>query len=130
MRELSLREWEDAWAVPGVVGEAAEEAGLGRLEAMSLATAAVELANNVLVHAGSGFLRVRVVRNESGTGVEVTVTDSGPGIADQDAALSEGASTAGGLGVGLPGVRRLVDEFYLFSEKGVGTTVVVRKYVR
>lgn len=123
-----MRDWWDAEAVPGAVTEAAEAAGLGKLEAMSLATAAVELAGNVLVHAGSGFLRVRLVKGASGTGVEVTATDCGPGIKDPTEALREGSSTAGGLGIGLPGVRRLVDEFYIFTEEGAGTTVVVRKY--
>lgn len=126
--ELPLRDWVDTEAILGMIIKAANLAGLGKKEAMSLATATMELAGNVLIHAGSGFLRVQVISDAPGKGVEVTVTDCGPGIDDLTEAFREGSSASGGVGVGLPGARRLVDEFYIFSEKGVGTTVVVRQY--
>lgn len=126
--ELPLRDWVDTEAIPGMITEASKAAGLGKKDAMSLATATMELAGNVLIHAGFGFIRVRVIRDAPRKGVEVTVTDCGPGIDDLAEAFREGSSASGGLGVGLPGARRLVDEFHIFTEKGVGTTVVVRQY--
>lgn len=109
--------------------DAAHAMGMGESETMSLATAAMELVSNMLVHAGGGLVLVRPCRGEKGSGVEVVAADAGPGIEDLSLAMRDGHSSAGGSGVGLGAVRRLADEFSLESEKGKGTKVVIRKYV-
>jgi serine/threonine-protein kinase RsbT len=99
--------------------------GLTNYDVARVLTAASELARNILKYAGSGSLRYS--RRTEGTreGVEVVVEDKGPGIDDPEIALTDNYSTSGTLGLGLPGVRRLVDEFDLNSEVGVGTTVKI-----
>jgi len=104
------------------VGEAA---GLGRVGAHSLATAASELATNIVRYAGAGAVTLRALPG----GVELVAEDEGPGIEDVDAALRDHCSTQDSLGLGLPGVRRLMDEFTLETEPGRGTRVVARKRV-
>jgi serine/threonine-protein kinase RsbT len=96
-----------------------------------LVTAASELARNALVHGGGGTARVEVITSGSGNpGVRVGFTDDGPGIADVDLALTDGWTSGGGLGLGLSGARRLVDEFELTSKPGSGISVVVVKWSR
>lgn len=99
--------------------------------AAHVATAASELANNLWMHSRSGGrIELSALRSARGTGVELVSQDDGPGIADIPQALSEGFSTGGGLGCGLPGVRRLMDDFDLTSAPGHGTRVVARKWWR
>jgi serine/threonine-protein kinase RsbT len=94
-------------------------------------TAASELARNALVHGGGGTVRVEVVTSSHGkSGIRIGFTDDGPGIADIGQALTEGWTTGDGLGLGLSGARRLVDEFELISQPGSGTSVVVVKWSR
>lgn len=92
-----------------------------------LATAVSELARNIVRFAGTGEVVVELVQG-SRSGVQVTARDSGPGIADVEQALKDGFSTYRGLGLGLPGVRRLMDEFAIASEPGQGTTVTITKW--
>ena len=107
----------------------AERAGCGRNTGYYLVTCATELCTNLLVHAGGGWFQVRLLRRADGvTGVELGTEDRGPGIPDPALALTDGYSTAGGLGGGLPGVRRLTDELYLAPRPGGGTRVVARKW--
>ncbi len=106
-------------------------AGLGATPvcAAHVATAVSELANNLWMHScGGGHVVLRALAAPGSVGVEVLVQDDGPGIADVALAMSEGYSTAGGLGCGLPGVRRLMDEFELDSAPGRGTRVLARKW--
>jgi serine/threonine-protein kinase RsbT len=93
-----------------------------------IATAISELARNLVVHVGHGEIIMRPLVDGRRYGVLVIVRDEGPGIADVDAALSLGHASKGGLGLGLPGARRLMDEFELDSEPGKGTTVTMRKW--
>jgi serine/threonine-protein kinase RsbT len=95
----------------------------------ALTTAASELSRNVWVHAKGGLARVAVVRGNR-TGLELSFSDRGPGIADINRVLVGGYSTANSLGLGLSGTKRLVDEFHIESELGRGTTVVIRKWKR
>jgi serine/threonine-protein kinase RsbT len=114
-----------------VIRGEAEEAGLGLVDQTKLVTAGSELARNILTYAtgGEGELRVERIVRERRRGVRATFSDRGPGIADLDAALTDGFSTGGSLGLGLPGSRRLVDE--LTIDSGVsGTTVVIVKWAR
>lgn len=110
----------------------AVRAGLGLVDQTKLVTAGSELVRNILIHAtGSrGELRVEQVHSCGRTGVRATLSDEGPGIADLDAALTDGFSTIGSLGLGLPGCKRLVDEFTIASTEGSSTTVVIVKWQR
>ncbi len=94
-----------------------------------IATAVSELARNILKYAGHGQIVLRQVRAQGGRGIEIVAGDQGPGIADKDRALSDHFSSGGTLGLGLPGVKRLMDEFSLESAAGSGTRVTVRKWL-
>jgi serine/threonine-protein kinase RsbT len=115
-----------------VLRSAAERAGLGLVDATKLITAGSELARNILTHAAgrAGHLRIEHLAEGGRKGVRATFTDEGPGIEDLDAALADGFSTNGSLGLGLPGSRRLVDELQITSAPGSGTTVVIVKWER
>lgn len=131
MDELPIQSGDDVVRVRQHVRIAAAGNGLSLVDQTKLVTAASELARNTLVHGGGGVARVEVVKSANGrTGVRLYFTDSGPGIADPDLALTDGWSTGNGLGLGLSGARRLVDEFELISSPGAGTSVVVVKWSR
>ena len=101
------------------------------IDQTKVVTAASELARNTLVHGGGGAARIERVTSVAGrAGVRIAFTDSGPGIADMDLALTDGWTSGSGLGLGLSGARRLVDEFDLTSQPGSGTSVVVTKWSR
>ncbi len=104
----------------------AQALGFSTVNAYYVATAASELASNVFIHAGGGVFTVRTLANEAG--VELVTHDQGPGIADLEQAMQEGFSTAGGLGCGLSGVKRLMDELEIDSRVGQGTQVRTRKW--
>jgi len=106
-----------------------QETGFDEAPSRMIATAVSELVRNILKYAGSGELRLRRVEGPGGRGVEVEVSDHGPGIADPEAAMRDHFSTSGTLGLGLPGVKRLMDEFSLESTPGQGTRVTVRKWL-
>jgi serine/threonine-protein kinase RsbT len=128
--EVHIEVERDADIVPARAGgrALASQMGFSRTDATLIATAISEVARNIVVHAGSGEI---VVRREDGIdryGVMVEARDSGPGIPDVEAAMEEGYGTKGGLGLGLPGTRRIMDEFEIESEVGRGTTVTMRKW--
>ncbi|WBB61937.1 anti-sigma regulatory factor [Streptomyces sp. WMMC500] len=110
----------------------ARSAGLGLVDETKLITAGSELARNILKYAvgARGRLCAERVTADGRQGVRATFTDEGPGIEDVDAALDDGFSTSGSLGLGLPGARRLVDEMTVTSAPGSGTTVVIEKWRR
>jgi len=104
-------------------------AGFSGSEATLIATAISELARNIVAYASQGSITLKRVNGSSGTrGLTIVAADSGPGIADVVQALRDGYSSSGGLGLGLPGVRRLMDEFDIASRSGSGTTVTVTKW--
>jgi serine/threonine-protein kinase RsbT len=108
----------------------ATQASLSLVEQTKIVTAASELARNTLVHGGGGVVRLELVRTNHRCGVRATFTDDGPGIADVHLALTEGYTTGTGLGLGLSGSRRLVDQFDLRTEVGAGTEVTIVKWGR
>lgn len=108
----------------------AAELGLSASELTVVATVISELARNIVLYAGRGQIAVSLVERDGRRGIVVTAYDEGPGIADISRAVQDGYSTSGGLGLGLPGVRRLMDEFSIESEVGRGTTVTVTKWGR
>lgn len=102
----------------------------GTLNQTKLVTAASELARNMLVYGGGGTMRVEEIRHHGRIGLRVTFEDTGPGISNQNDALQDGFSSGQGLGLGLGGARRLVDEFHLETEKDKGTTVSILNWLR
>ncbi len=102
--------------------------GFASGDATLIATAISELARNIVSYARKGQVILRIVNNLNRQGILVIATDDGPGISDIPQALQAGFSTSGSLGLGLPGVRRLMDEFEITSQLGRGTTVAVKKW--
>ena len=102
--------------------------GFSRTDATLIATAISEVGRNILVHAGSGEVAIAEAGDDRRVAIVVVARDDGPGIADVDRALSEGFATGNGLGLGLPGSRRLMDEFVIETKVGKGTTVTMRKW--
>jgi serine/threonine-protein kinase RsbT len=102
--------------------------GFSRTDATLIATAISEIARNIVVHVGKGEIVMRPVLEGNRYGLVVTATDYGPGILDLEAALEHGYASRGGLGLGLPGARRLMDDFDVQSERGRGTTVTMTKW--
>ena len=107
-------------------------AGLGfsSTDLTLLATAISEIARNITTYAGEGEVALRVLNDGDRQGIEVVATDQGPGIADIELAMQDGFTTGSGLGLGLPGTRRLVDEFELRTQPGSGTSVRLVKWSR
>jgi serine/threonine-protein kinase RsbT len=98
-------------------------------EATLIAAAISELARNIVTYAKHGEIRLKILDGSPDRrGIQVIAHDEGPGIADLDLALRDGFSTSGGLRVGLPGVKRLADEFHIESERDRGTTVTITKW--
>lgn len=95
-----------------------------------IATAISEIARNIVLYAGQGEVLLAWVREGSREGIVLIARDNGPGIANLDRAMQDGYSTGKGLGLGLPGAKRLMDEFEIVSEVGKGTTVTMRKWNR
>jgi serine/threonine-protein kinase RsbT len=110
------------------VREAASRVGMKAGAGSALATAVSELATNVVKYAGSGRMTLRSLRNRQQPGLEVVVEDYGPGIQDVGLAMTDRVSTGGTLGLGLPGTKRLVDEFELESKPGQGTRIRIVKW--
>lgn len=106
----------------------AVELGFSPGDATLIATAISELARNIVTYAGKGVVAIQGIQASGRQGVLVIASDHGPGIADIRQAMRDGFSTSGSLGLGLPGVRRLMDEFDLQSRVGRGTTVAVKKW--
>jgi serine/threonine-protein kinase RsbT len=104
------------------------ELGFSAVDATFIATAVSELARNILAYARKGEITLRAVQRSNRKGIQVVASDDGPGISDIRQALRDGFSTSGSLGLGLPGVRRLMDEFGIMSQPGQGTTVTVKKW--
>ena len=99
-----------------------------RTDQTLIAAAVSEIARNIVVYAGSGEIVLRPERGDGRWGLRVVARDEGPGIADPEQALTDGYSTAGSLGLGLPGARRLMDSLEIESELGRGTTVTMLKW--
>ena len=106
----------------------ASRVGFSSGEATLIATAISELSRNIVLYATQGEIIVASVENGVRRGVVVVARDKGPGIADVRRVIAGGYSTSGGLGLGLAGVRRLMDEFEVVSDVGIGTTVTAKKW--
>lgn len=106
----------------------ANELGFSTGDATLVATAISELARNIVSYARKGQITIKLVNGLNRQGIAVIASDDGPGIADIRQAMRDGFSTSGSLGLGLPGVRRLMDEFEITSQPGRGTIVTVKKW--
>jgi len=110
------------------VKEAAVKVGMGILNQTKLITAASELVRNLLKYGGGGTAEIEVVYNGRENGIRLVFKDNGPGIQDIDLAMKDGFSTGKSLGLGLPGTKRLVNEFNIQSAVGEGTIVTIIKW--
>ena len=128
--ELSINEENDIVSVRRTVREFAIQLGFGQTDVTRIVTAASELARNIFKYAGEGLMRWRRIENGGRIGLELQFVDKGPGIQDLDLAMQDGFSTSGGLGMGLPGARRLMDNLEIESAPKQGTMVTVRKWCR
>jgi serine/threonine-protein kinase RsbT len=113
-----------------VVRNAATTLGFGITDVTRIVTAASELTRNIYQYAGSGVMRWRSLSRDARVGLELVFEDSGPGIPDVAKAMEAGFTTGKGLGLGLPGAQRLMDEMTVQSHVSKGTTVEVRKWLR
>jgi serine/threonine-protein kinase RsbT len=102
--------------------------GFSRTDATLIATAVSEIARNIVVHVGAGKIEMTPLYRDDRYGLRVVATDEGPGIRNATDALDDGYTARGGLGLGLPGVRRLMDEFEIETKLDEGTTVTMTKW--
>jgi serine/threonine-protein kinase RsbT len=110
--------------------ELASELRFSSSELTLIATAISEVARNIVIYAGTGEITLWIVEHGQRRGLVVFASDRGPGIADIERAMQDGYSTSRGLGIGLPGSKRLMDEFAVSSEVGKGTVVTMTKWER
>jgi serine/threonine-protein kinase RsbT len=106
----------------------ARELGLTMLDLTKVVTAASELARNAVVHGGGGVMCLQIVEQADRQGLRVTFKDHGPGIPEIDLAMQDGYTTVGGMGIGLPGAKRLVNDFHLSSTPSEGTCVTIVRW--
>ncbi|MBN1485538.1 MAG: anti-sigma regulatory factor [Chloroflexia bacterium] len=108
----------------------AKAIGFGTIDQARIATAISELTRNIVLYAGEGRVILRAAERGVKQGIEVVCEDNGPGIEDVNLVMQDGYSTSRGLGMGLPGAKRLMDEFDIDSRLGEGTRITVRKWLR
>jgi serine/threonine-protein kinase RsbT len=125
---VTIQNEKDAAILQCLVNEQATEIHMGLLNKTKLITAASELVRNMLKYAGGGQALVEAISYSDETGIRITFTDEGPGIPDIALVMQDGYSTANTLGMGLPGAKRLADEFSIMSQVNRGTTVVITKW--
>jgi serine/threonine-protein kinase RsbT len=127
---ITITSDQDVVRVRQLVRTAAVAVRLSLVDQTKLVTAASELARNTLVYGGGGTVEVRSVANGRRSGIQIVFADQGPGIPDLNLALTDGYTTGSGLGLGLSGARRLVDEFDIDTRVGEGTSITVTKWCR
>jgi len=125
---LPVQTENDVVLVRQVVRKWAAELGFSLVDQTKVVTATSELARNVLVHGGGGSTRLEALHEGLRRGLRLTFEDQGPGIPDIVLALRDGYTTGGGLGLGLGGSKRLVNEFDIYSRVGEGTRVTITKW--
>jgi len=128
--EVRIHSESDIVATRRAVRTAATQLGFGLTDVTRIVTAASELARNIFLYAGSGIMRWQALDTDGRVGIELTFEDRGPGITDVEQAMAAGYTSGDGLGIGLPGAKRLMDEFEIASEIGKGTIVTAKKWHR
>jgi serine/threonine-protein kinase RsbT len=126
--EMAIVKEQDVVPFRNRVKEVAVKIKMGLVNQTKLITAASELVRNMLRYANGGKILIEVVSKGRNNGIRLTFIDKGPGIADINQAMKDGYSTGKSLGLGLPGARRLADEFTMQSEVGKGTSVTIIKW--
>ena len=121
---------DDVVKVRKAVRKISAEICFGITDITRIVTAASELARNVYRFAGSGSMICSIITADGNVGIEMVFEDNGPGIEDIERAMGKGYTTGGGLGLGLPGTKRLMDEMEIESEFGKGTKITIRKWLR
>ena len=129
-KRISINDEYDIVSARSVGKQMTAEIGLGIVDQSRIATAVSELARNIVLYGDIGVVIFRRLNDGGRSGLEIVASDSGPGIADIELAMQDGYTSGNGLGVGLPGTKRLMDEFEIESEVGKGTTVTIRKWCR
>ncbi len=122
-------EW-DVVAARQLGRDEAKSIGFGTVDQARITTAISELARNIYLYAGTGTIEIRRLHDGTKKGMMIISSDNGPGIPDVRKVMEDGFTTSGGLGAGMPGVQRLVDEFKIETEVGVGTTITAIKWLR
>ena len=125
---LALERNEQIVSVRQIVRERAIELGFSLVDQTKIVTAASELARNTIQHGGGGAVLIESVNDGARRGLRLTFEDDGPGIPDIALAMKDGYTTAGGLGLGLSGAKRLSNEFAIDSTRGQGTRVVITRW--
>jgi len=123
-----LTEW-DIVAARQLGRDEARKIGFGTVDQARITTAISELARNIFLYAGKGTIEIMRLSDNDIFGISIIASDKGPGIADLRKVMEDGFTTSGGLGAGMPGVRRLMDEFKIESESGIGTTITATKWL-
>lgn len=108
----------------------AKQIGFGTVDQARITTAISELARNIYLYAGKGKIEIERLATGDSIGMLIIASDEGPGIPDVRKVMEDGFSTSGGLGAGMPGVKRLMDEFKVETEPGVGTVITATKWLR
>jgi serine/threonine-protein kinase RsbT len=125
---MSIQSSQDVVLVRQAVRQLAVKLGFSLVDQTKIVTAASELARNTLDYGGGGTVKVEALQDEMRWGLRLVFEDSGPGIPDIDLALKDGYTTGGGLGMGLGGAKRLVNEFHIVSRVGEGTSITMTKW--
>ena len=125
---IGLRSMDDMIKARQLVRDCAIFQGLSLVDQTKIVTAASELARSTLIHGGGGEMRLQALNDGSRRGVKVIFADKGPGIPNIELAMQDGYTTRGGLGLGLSGSKRLVNEFSIESQSGKGTTVSIVRW--
>ncbi|MFA8439941.1 anti-sigma regulatory factor [Pueribacillus sp. YX66] len=108
----------------------AKELGFGIVDQARITTTVSELARNIFLYANTGEIMIEPIYDGIKKGLKITAKDNGPGIKDIRTAMEDGYSTSGGLGAGLPGVKRLMDDFMIQSKENKGTEIIASKWLR
>ncbi|QVY61921.1 anti-sigma regulatory factor [Cytobacillus gottheilii] len=124
-----INEW-DIVAARQLGRNVAKDLGFGTVDQARITTAISELARNIYLYAGQGQVCIEKIYDGGKAGLQILAADSGPGISDLRQVMEDGYSTSGGLGAGLPGVKRLMDEFVIDSQPGKGTDIKATKWLR
>ena len=125
---MSIQSSADVVLVRQAVRQFALELGFSLVDQTKIVTAASELARNTLEYGGGGTVKLEALQEGIRRGLRLTFEDTGPGIPDIELALKDGFTTGGGLGMGLSGSKRLVNEFNIISQVGVGTCITITKW--
>jgi serine/threonine-protein kinase RsbT len=126
--ELQLRGEEDIVRTRQTVRRWAAELGFSLVDQTKIVTAASEIARNTVVYGGGGWVEIEIVNDTPRHGLKLTFVDQGPGISDVDLALRDGYTTGSGLGLGLGGAKRLVNDFRIESRIGEGTRITLTRW--